>query len=39
MNKHTLIALAVGVAAGYFLADKLTGYQPFTKAYTTGASL
>jgi hypothetical protein len=44
MNKQRLILLAVGAAAGYFLADKLTGlrvgnFAPFQLGYNQGSNL
>lgn len=38
MNKKIMI-VAVAAVAGYFLASKLSAYQPFTFAYATGAKL
>jgi len=38
MKTNTIIFAAAAVA-GFFLADTLVGFQPFTFAYTEGAKI
>ena len=38
MNK-TLLIFGAAVVAGYFLADTLKPYQPFTTAFVQGAKI
>lgn len=39
MSHKTLIIVAVGIAAGYFLSDKIAGYPGFAQAYNFGVQL
>jgi hypothetical protein len=39
MNKTHLLIFAGAAVAGYFLAANVVGYQPFTWAFTQGATL
>ncbi len=38
MGKHALIFIGAA-AVGFFAAQSLVGYQPFTFAYTQGAKI